>query len=184
MITFPFRVQHLGHFEQSNPAKSFPLMIWWALWIFVSPFLFSDFVPSSIRVLVLRVFGAKIGRRCVIKAGVKIKQPWLLRIGSFVWIGEKVWIDNISPVVIGSSSCISQGVYVCTGNHDYRDRCFPYRNKPVVIKSQVWIGAFSVVAPGTIVDRCSVVAIGSTVSGHLKANSIFSNPSIRPLRPR
>lgn len=52
-------------------------------------------VGSGIRVWVLRVFGAQIGRGVVIKPSVNIKYPWKLTVGNHCWIGEAVWIDNL-----------------------------------------------------------------------------------------
>ena len=179
-----FAIQHLGLFSQRNPYREFPLIIVWALWTVSSPVWASSLIPSVVRVFVLRAFGARIGKRCVLKNGIKVKHPWLLRCGDFVWIGENVWIDNIAPVVIGSSTCVSQGVYICTGNHDFYDRGFSYRNRRVVIKSQAWIGARCVVAPGTVVGRCSVVSLGSIINGSLRSNSVYSTPVAQFLRSR
>ena len=68
-----------------------------ALWYFVNAF----FVRASwnpfmwIKIVLLKIFGAKIGKGLVIKNNIIIKQPWFLTIGDDCWIGESVWIDNI-----------------------------------------------------------------------------------------
>ena len=72
----------------------------------------------TLKVRLLKMFGAKIGKGLVIKNNVIIKQPWYLTIGDDCWIGENVWIDNIDKVSIGSDVCISQGAMLLTGNHD------------------------------------------------------------------
>jgi len=68
--------------------------------------------------MILRWFGAKIGQGVRIKTGVRVKFPWRLIIQDFVWIGEDAWLDNLDLITIESHCCISQGVYLCTGNHD------------------------------------------------------------------
>jgi acetyltransferase-like isoleucine patch superfamily enzyme len=79
-------------------------------------------------VLVLRWFGAQIGTGTLIKHDVKIDWPWKLEIGNDTWIGESVWIINAEPVVIGSNTCISQAVVLCSGSHDIFSPTFEFDN--------------------------------------------------------
>src|ERR1041384_7230466 len=46
----------------------------------------SPFSCSALRVGVLRLFGAKIGRGVRIKPGIRVKFPWRLQIGNDCWI--------------------------------------------------------------------------------------------------
>lgn len=82
---------------------------------------------SSLKVLLLKLFGAKIGTGVVIKPGVNIKYPWKLSVGNDSWIGEEVWIDNLSQVTIGSSVTISQGALLLTGSHDRSPVCLSFQ---------------------------------------------------------
>lgn len=105
-------------------------------------------IPSSTKRMILKAFGAKIGVGLVCKPGVSIKSPWFLNIGEHVWLGEGSWIDNHCEVLIGSNSCISQGAYIFTGNHDWSKETFDYFSKPISIGEGVWIPAFAIVYPG------------------------------------
>ena len=80
------------------------------LWYFTNVFFFINPLnaSSSLKIFFLRLFGAKIGNNVMIKPGVNIKYPWLLEIGNDIWIGEKVWIDNLAKVKIADNVCISQ----------------------------------------------------------------------------
>ena len=71
-------------------------------WYFVNElFVRNPLIPSSsFKVFLLRLFGAKIGNKVVVKPKVNIKYPWKLRIGNHCWIGESVWIDNLAEVTI------------------------------------------------------------------------------------
>ena len=91
------------------------------LWTLTSALLFRTSlpVPSTIKVAILKLFGANIGAGVVIKPSVNIKYPWKLSLGEHTWIGEDVWIDNLEAVNIGDNCCLSQGCYLLTGNHDF-----------------------------------------------------------------
>ena len=94
-------------------------MIWQ---VFFKPIISSSFPGTIWRKLILILFGAKLGKSIRLSPGIKIKMPWRLSIGDYSWIGEDVWIDNLSMVKIGNNVCISQGVYFCTGNHDFKKK--------------------------------------------------------------
>ena len=66
--------------------------------------------------MLLRAFGADVGRRVLIRHGVRVQWPWKLSVADDVWIGEDAWIINLEPVVIGSDVCVSQGAMLCTGS--------------------------------------------------------------------
>ena len=101
------------------------------VWIVLSGLLVASWLPGSgWRTFLLRLFGARIGQGVVIKPHVSIKFPWRLIVGNHVWIGERVWIDNLAEVAIGSNSCISQGAYLCTGSHDWSDSRFGLVTRP------------------------------------------------------
>ncbi len=134
---------------------------------------------SSVRVQLLRLFGAKIGKGVVIKPGVQIKYPWYLSVGDYSWIGEHVWIDNLTQVTIGTDVCLSQGVYLLTGNHDYTKSTFDLMVKPIVLEEGVWVGAKAIVCPGVICRSHAVLTAGSVVRKELQAYSINSgNPAV------
>ena len=97
-----------------------------ALWYMTNAlFLINPLNPfSSLKVFLLRLFGARIGKGVVIKQSVNIKYPWKLSVGDYTWIGERVWIDNLANVSIGKNTCISQGVYICSGSHDFFSKNF------------------------------------------------------------
>ena len=135
---------------------------------------------SVIKVRLLRLFGAKIGKGVVIKPGVNIKYPWNLSIGDYSWIGENVWIDNLTHVAIGSNVCISQGAMLLCGNHDYKRPTFDLMVKPIVIENGAWVGAQSTVCPGVTMHSHSVLTVGSIASKDLMAYSIYrGNPAVK-----
>lgn len=169
----------LGAYNNSwyHPGQSRLVQI---LWFFLGlPLLRSRILPSSgFRVWLLRRFGAEIGSGAVIKPGVCIKYPWHLRIGNDCWLGEGVWIDNLTTVTLGSDVCVSQAAYLCTGNHDWTDPAFGLIIKPITLDDGAWVGAGALLAPGTHLRSCAVAAAGSVVSGTVPPFEIHAgNPA-------
>jgi putative colanic acid biosynthesis acetyltransferase WcaF len=170
---------NLARFENVWYRPGRPLLIR-ALWfVFGLPILRSPLLPiSSVRRTILRLFGARVGRGVVIKPGVRIKYPWLFGMGDYCWIGEDCWIDNIAPVTLGNHVCISQGAYLCTGNHDWSDPTFGLLIDPIEIRDGAWIGARALLAPGVEVSECAVVTAGSVVTQDIPPYEIYGgNPA-------
>ena len=133
-------------------------------WYLIENILINSFLPGSfIKTSILKLFGAKIGKNVVIKPYVKIKFPWKLEIGNNSWIGENVWIDNIARVTIGCNTCISQGVYFCTGNHNFNIETFDLDIKEVKVGNSCWIGAKVIIKPGAIIEDQTFIKTGSII---------------------
>jgi putative colanic acid biosynthesis acetyltransferase WcaF len=135
--------------------------------------------PYGLKRMLLRLFGARIGKGLIIKTKVRIKHPWRLTVGDHCWLGEGVWIDNLADVTLGDHVCISQGALLLTGNHDYKQLDFPYRLGKIDIASGVWIGAMAVVCAGVTCGSHAVLTVNSVTSKHLQPWMIYSgNPAV------
>ena len=141
------------------------------LWYIVNNLILNSFFPfSNIKVFILRLFGAQIGNNVIIKPYVKVKYPWNLKIGDNSWIGEEVWIDNLEEVLIDENCCISQGVYLCTGSHNFKSEKFDLIREKILIKRSSWIGAKAVICPGVTVEECSFIKAGEIVKNAYRQN--------------
>jgi putative colanic acid biosynthesis acetyltransferase WcaF len=143
--------------------------------------LLNPFVTSyRFKSWVLRLFGADIGPGVIIKPSVHVKHPWRLKVGANSWIGERVWIDNFEQVQIAANVCISQGAYICTGNHDWEDPGMGLVLRPVSIEAGAWVGAFAKVAPGLTIGEEAVLSLGSVLMADAEPNGIYrGNPAER-----
>ena len=155
----------------SRGKNLFYEMIWQ---VFFKPIISSSFPGTSWRKLILILFGAKIGKSIRLSPGIKIKMPWRLYIGDYSWIGEDVWIDNLSMVTIGKNVCISQGVYFCTGNHDFKKVSFNLICKSIIVESESWIGSKVIIGPGNTIGKGSVIKMGSIIKKDVPPQSIFT----------
>jgi acetyltransferase len=150
-------------------------------WYFVNAlFVRASWNPfMRMKIMLLRAFGAKIGKGLIIKNNVTIKFPWKLTIGDNVWLGENSWVDNLDYVTIGSNVCVSQGALLLTGNHDYSVSSMPYRNATIVIEDGVWVGAAVVVCPGVTMHINSIATVGSVITKNTEVDGIYQgNPAV------
>ncbi len=156
------------------------------LWYLVSSIIFiSPYWPFyKMKVFILKIFGADIGKNVYIKPRVTIKFPWKLSIGDNSTIGECAWIDNLDYVSIGKNVCISQSAYICTGSHDYKSNSFDLITKPIVIKDGVWLGAASVILQGITCYENSILSSSSVASSDLESSYIYQGNPAQKLRIR
>jgi putative colanic acid biosynthesis acetyltransferase WcaF len=161
-----------------DPGKSVLIR---TLWYFVNIVFFKNaWMPvSTLKVVLLKCFGAKVGRGVNIKPNVNIKYPWLLTVGDYCWIGEGVWIDNLTWVRIGNNVCLSQGAMLLTGNHNYKKHTFDLITGEIILEDGVWIGAKALVCPNVVCNSHSVLAAGSVTSKDLEPYHIYQgNPAV------
>lgn len=160
-------------------ARSLPVR---ALWLLADALVMRNPLLTSyaLKRTLLRAFGAAIGRNVLVKPGVQVKCPWHLTVGDNAWIGEHVWIDNFVEVRIGANACISQGAYLCTGNHDWSDPGMGRVVEPITVEDGAWVGAFARVAPGVVVGEEAVVALASVLLADAEPRGIYAgNPALR-----
>jgi putative colanic acid biosynthesis acetyltransferase WcaF len=160
-----------------RPGRGFAVR---AAWVVLEALVLVNPVVTSYRLKrrLLHLFGAHVGAGLIIKPGVRIKYPWRLRIGENSWLGERAWIDNMEDVWIGSNVVISQGAYICTGNHDWSDPGMGLAPQPVTIEDGAWVGAFARVAPGRRVAEESILVLGSVLLTDTEPRGIYAgNPA-------
>jgi putative colanic acid biosynthesis acetyltransferase WcaF len=156
------------------------------IWYYVNHTVFNSYwLPfASIKVRLLRMFGAEVGKGVVIKPKVNIKYPWKLCIGDHCWIGEKVWIDNLAEVKLGNHVCLSQGAMLLCGSHNYKKRRFGLILGDIHLEDGVWIGAKAVVCPGVTAASHSILAVSSVATKDLEAYTIYQGNPAKAKRKR
>ena len=136
------------------------------------------------RSLVLRLFGAKIGKRVHVYPKVTIWAPWNLEIDDESGIGNGTQLYSQGKITIGKRVVISQGSHICTGTHDYTQCRFPLHTYPITIKDNVWIAADSFVAPGVVIGEGAVVGARSAVFKDIEAWTVVGGNPARFIKKR
>jgi putative colanic acid biosynthesis acetyltransferase WcaF len=157
-------------------------LLWKLLWM-----LAARWTPAPLhawRALLLRLFGATVGRGAHVYPGVKIWAPWNLEIGEEAGIANGVTLYSQGKITIGKRAVISQGTHLCAGTHDFETPGFPLTTKPIIVGANAWVAAEVFVHPGvTIGDGC-VVGARSVVTKDLPEWTVCSGFPAKPLRAR
>jgi putative colanic acid biosynthesis acetyltransferase WcaF len=151
------------------------------LWYVVNALFFLNplFPFRSVKPILLRLFGASVGKDVVIHPGVNIKFPWKLTIGNHCWIGQRAWLDNIDQLILEDHVVISQGAMIVLGSHDYKHVHYPTLSAPVRLERGSWVGAGAIVTLGVTLKQHSVLAAGSVATKDLEAYTVYQgNPAV------
>lgn len=152
-----------------------------AVWYCINACIINSWCPFiGLKIFLLRMFGATIGKNVVIKPCVNIKYPWNISIGDNSWIGEKVWLDSLGRIVIGRNVCVSQRAILICGNHNYKIKTFDLMVADIYLEDGVWIGAGAIVCGGVKCENHAVLTAGSVATNNLDAYSIYQgNPAVK-----
>jgi putative colanic acid biosynthesis acetyltransferase WcaF len=178
-------VQDLRTFAMPDSARgksAFTVQLWWL----VSDTIFrgSPQVLYGLRRMLLRLFGAKIGKKVLIRPTARITFPWKLRVGDYAWIGDFTELYNIAEIDIGANAVISQYAQLCTGSHDPQDPAFPIVAAPITVESEAWVAMGAMLYPGVRVGRGAVVAARSVLRGDARDMLVYAGSPARPIANR
>jgi putative colanic acid biosynthesis acetyltransferase WcaF len=140
-------------------------------------------VSSSLRVRMLRLFGAEIGTGVVFRPRTRVKFPWKLHIGDRSWIGEGVWFHNQDHIYIANDVVISQETFLTTGSHAHR-RDMALITRPIHVEAGAWITSRCCVTGGSTVGRSALIAPLSHVAGIIPAGEVWGGSPVRRLAAR
>lgn len=136
------------------------------------------------RAMLLRLFGARLGRGCHIYAGARIWAPWNLVCGNDVAIADGAEIYNPALVTLGDHAIISQHAYLCAASHDCNDPAFPMIVAPISIGAYAWIASRATVQMDVTVGEGTVLALGGIATGNLDPWTIYGGIPARRLKSR
>ena len=142
-------------------ANKLARTVWQVVWLLLyrpTPRLFHPW-----RCLLLRLFGAKLGRAVHPYPSARIWAPWNLEMGDHACLSEGVDCYCVAPIRIGARTTVSQYSFLCTASHDYTRADMPLVTAPITIGERVWITADVFVGPGVTIGDGAVVTARSSV---------------------
>lgn len=151
------------------------------LWNMFYYFLFRPWgfpIFNKWRLMILRLFGAKIGRGSVVHSTVQIWAPWNLEIGYRTAIAPHVKLYNPDLIRIGNKCVVSQFSYLCTASHDITDEKNPLITSPVILQDKSWVAADAFVGMGVTICEGAVVGARAAVFKDVEAWTVVGgNPA-------
>lgn len=153
--------------------------------------LFKLILMPQLRVVYLRLLGAKIGRNVIIH-NVKFFNCYRkgfegLRIGDNCFIGNDCLLDLAESIVLEKNVTLSERVNIVTHlNVGYKDHSlqkkFPSMEKGVLIKENVFVGINSTILAGVTINSGSFVAACSLVNKDVEADSLVGGVPAKVIR--
>lgn len=136
------------------------------------------------RRLLLRAFGARIGKGAHPYASARIWAPWNLVMEDHSCMADQVDCYCVAPVTIGAHATVSQYSYLCSASHDFRDPAHPLIAAPILIEAQAWVAADVFVSPGVKIGRGSVIGARSTVTHDVDEWTVVAGNPARKIGDR
>lgn len=170
----------LKNYKNRHSLKSKILRaIWNVVWaLFARPTPEHSKLFNKWRILLLRLFGAKIGKHCAVRSSAKIWQPWNLEIGDWVAISEDCDVYSADKIRIGDRSTISKGSFLCCASHDVTSKIMELTYAPITVGHDAWVAGHAIVLQGVSVGDGAVVAAGTVVTKDVEAWTVVGgNPA-------
>jgi putative colanic acid biosynthesis acetyltransferase WcaF len=177
--------QDLNAFQLPSSFRGrskYVVQLWWL--VNATLFRWSPQILFGWRRLLLKLFGAKIGKNVLVRPSVKFTYPWKVTIGDYSWIGDDCVLYSLGEIKIGKNVAVAHKVYINTGGHDYLKPSFDIFSKPVLVEDECWITNDVYIAPGVQIGRGTVVGARSSVLKSLPAGKICVGTPAKPIRDR
>jgi|ERR1019366_5094994 putative colanic acid biosynthesis acetyltransferase WcaF len=175
-------LRHRGISSSLGRANQFGRVVWSVVyWWAFRP---SPRVLNVWRRLVLRCFGASVGRGVAVHPSVRSWAPWHLTMGDYSAIGYQVDCYNVSPILLGKRSIVSQYSFLCTATHDFERALLPLVHSPIIVGDDAWVCADVFVAPGVTVGAGAVIGARSSVYRSVEPWTVVAGNPARFLRRR
>ena len=131
--------------------------------------------------IILKLFGAKIGRGTSIEPGQIFHNCCNFKnliIGKNCHIGKSCFFDLREKIDIGDNVTISMQssfiTHIDLFNSELKQKKFQSSAEQIIINSNVYIGAVSTVLQGVIIEDNSVIGAKSLVNKIVKRNSLYA----------
>lgn len=175
-------VQHLNRSSPFSVLNRIGRLAWGVVWLVL--FRPSPAFANVWRRLLLRLFGARIGKGTVIRPSARIWAPWNLTMAPHSCLGEYVDCYCAAPVYLGQWSVVSQYSYLCAASHDYEAGDMPGIQAPITVAAYSWVAADVYVGPGVTINEGAVVGARSSVYKDVAEWSVVGGNPARFIRAR
>ncbi|HPR67676.1 MAG TPA: putative colanic acid biosynthesis acetyltransferase [Kiritimatiellia bacterium] len=132
----------------------------------------------------LRLFGARVGRKVQIMPSVRIWAPWNLALGDHATVSHGVDLYNAARIEIGPHATVSRRAFLCTATHDPDHPNMPLVTAPVRIGAGAWVAAEVYVHPGVTIGADALAGVRAVVLHDVPSGQIVGGNPAKFLRMR
>ncbi|OOQ57763.1 acyltransferase [Mucilaginibacter pedocola] len=137
-----------------------------------------------VRIGLLRILRANIGKKVGLYRGFEVRAPWKMRIGNSTIIGHKAMLDARMGLSIGNNVNLSNEVMIWTLHHDYNSPDFAQTGAAVTIEDHAWICSRAIILPGVKIGKGAVVAAGAVVTRDVAAYTVVGGTPAKKIADR
>ena len=177
----PLDIEANRHARKYTWAEMVRRVLWGVGKLF---FRFSPRPAFGWRRLVLRCFGAEVGKDVHIYNTATIYFPWNFIIGDHSAIGEDAMIYNLGPITIGAQVTISQRAHLCAGTHDHTDPTLPLLKPPIAVQDRAWVCADAFIGPNITVGEGAIVGARAVAVKDVPSWMIVAGNPARSIKER
>lgn len=180
-MSAPLKADHAGG-PSFSVANRVHRVLWGLTWLMLA-----RWTPPPMhrwRAMILRAFGADIGRGARIYPSVHIWLPANLLVGEQSVIGPRVRCYNQGRITIGDRVTVSQDASLCASSHDVSDPHFQLVLRPITINDDAWIAAEAFVGPAVEVGTGALLGARGVAMRNLAPWTIYTGNPATPLRER
>ncbi len=163
-------------------ANKLGRVLWQVVWLLL--FRPSPWFWQAPRRLLLRLFGARLGKGVQVMPSVKIWAPWNLELGDCATVSHGVDLYCVDRVVIGAHATVSQRAFVCTASHDVQHPNMPLVTASVRIGDGAWVAAEAYVHPGVTIGTDAVAGVRAVVLKDVPERHIVGGNPARQIGER
>lgn len=156
--------------------------LWTVCWA-----LFAAWTPPPLhgwRCMILRLFGARVGRGVRVYGSAKIWYPPNLTIDDGAVIGWQTDVYCQAPIHLGRNAIVSQYAHLIAATHDVDAPDFALVARPIEIGPDAWVAAQAIVGPGVALGAGAVLGAGGVAFSDIPDWAIHIGNPARFLRMR
>lgn len=149
-----------------------------ALWMLAGSPLARTLPGSPLRLMVLSLFGARVGARVHLGRGVRIEIPWNVTLDEGCRVERGAILYSLGPIAIGPRAVVGELAHLCAGTHDYRHASMPLLRPPIDIGAEACIATAAFVGAGVRVGPRAMLTERSCAFKDLAPDGVYTgNPA-------
>lgn len=170
------RAQSSAYASPWSPTRRAALLLWEITWLLTCAWTPKPFNPW--RLVILRLFGAKIIGTPFVHQRARVQQPWNLTLAHRACLGDRAHAYSLGPIVLHEGATIAQEAYLCTGTHDFSSANLPLQTAAIVIEADAFVGARAFVLPGVTIGTGAIIGACAVVTRDVPAYAVVAgNPA-------